>query len=210
MLKGMIFPIGQYQGATDDGGHEVRRGGSTERLDDPGFAAWGLGHGPVDPVLAAGVSWTRKELVKYAEMAGLAEAGQVVGGLVERELLTEAPTNGAKALAFARAHRTVPLAVGLGNTPDAPHQFTIGLFDRGLVQTDEVRYDVWCWSAVYDSLWQVCQARAAAAEDATQADNGEKSDELDRTDPARVLRHFLTGLHQLASANTLYLDVVAP
>lgn len=200
----MILPIGQYAGATGDGAHEVRRGGVTERLNALSFAAWGLGHGPVDPVLAAGVVWTRNELVRYAGLAGLLDPAELVAGLVKRELLVEAPTTGSRALGFARRHRAVPLAIGLGNTPDAPAEYAIGHFDQALVSVDELRYEVWCWSTVYDTLWQVCQARSGAVPDgeaATPAGAGRE--------PAQILAHFLAGVHQLVSTNALYLDVVA-
>jgi hypothetical protein len=117
-----------------------------------------------------------------------------VDRLADRGLLVEARAHGPKARAFASAHRVVPLAVGLGNHPEAPDRFTIGLFDQPLVQVDELRYEVWSWSSAYDTLWQVCEARAA--------NSGEQ-------DPAEVLTHFLTGAHQMASANALYLDGVA-
>lgn len=194
MLDGMIFPIGRYAGATGDGAHEVRRGGVTERLTAMTYAAWGLAHGPVDPVLAAAVPWTRAELVRYAGLAGLDQPAEVVAGLVERGLLTEAPATGPGAVTFARAHRAVPLAVGLGNRPEEPSRYAIGLADRLLVEVDEPRYEVWCWSTVYETLWQVCQARA------TDARGG---------DPAAILAHFLAGTHELASANALYLEVAS-
>jgi hypothetical protein len=200
-MASVILPIGQYLGATGDGAHQVRRGAVTERLDAMSFAAWGLGHGPVDPVLAAGVLWTREELVRYAGMAGLLDPAGLVAGLVGRGLLTETATSGPAALAFARTHRAVPIAVGLGNTPDQPVEFTIGFFDRPLLQVDPLRYEVWCWSTVYDTLWQVCQARASAPD-------GETGTGEPEPDPERLLDHFLTGVHQLASANVLYLDVV--
>jgi hypothetical protein len=191
MLEGMIYPIGRYEGATGDGTHEVRRGGAAERLDATQFAAWGLAHGPIDPVLAAGMRWTRKELVHYAGLAGLADAAEIVTGLLARGLLADAPPAGTRAVAFARAHRAVPLALGLGNRPEAPTRFTIGFHDQPLIETDERRYEVWCWSTVYKTLWQVCEMRSQDG------------------DPAEVLSHFLTGVHQLAAANALYLDVVA-
>lgn len=189
----MIFPIGRYLGTAGEA-HQVRRGETTERLDPAGFAAWGLGHGPVDPVLAAGVSWTRQELVRYAGLAGLAGPDRLVAGLVERGLLVEAPATGPGAEAFARGHRVVPIAVGLGNLADRPAEFSIGWYGRPLLQVDELRYEVWGWSGGYDTLWRVCQARAGAAPA--------------RSGPAGVLSHFLAGVHRLVSANALYLDPV--
>ena len=193
-MAGMILPIGQYAGATGDGAHRVRRGAGTECLDPTSFAAWGLAHGPVDPVLAATGPWTRAELEQYAGRAGLLEPARLVAGLLARGLLAETPATGPAAVGFAEAHRVVPLAVGLGNTAEQPAVFTVGFFDRALVQLDEQRYEVWSWSAGYDSLWQVCQARAVAP--------------VGDGDPAGLLGHFLTGVHQLAAANALYLDQV--
>jgi hypothetical protein len=192
----MIFPIGQYLGATAGGAHEVSRGGVTERLDGVSFAAWGLAHGPIDPVLAAGTPWTRAELVRYTGLAGLPDAAERVDRLVDRGLLSEAPAAGPAAHAFARAHRAVPLAVGLGNTAGEPARFTIGFFDRVLLQVDALRYEVWCWSSVYETLWQVCEARSAEAG-------------AELREPAQILDHFLAGVHLMASTNALYLDVAA-
>jgi hypothetical protein len=185
----MILPIGQYLGATADGAHEVRRGGATARLDGTSFAAWGLAHGPIDPVLAAGTPWTREELVRYAGLAGLPAPADQVDRLVGRGLLTEAPATGPAARAFAHGHRAVPLAIGLGNHPDQPARFTIGFFGRALMHVDALRYEIWCWSSVYRTLWQVCEARAG--------------------DPASALSHFLAGVHAMVSTNSLYLDVAA-
>jgi hypothetical protein len=191
--ESVMLPLGRYLGAADDGGHEVERGGVAERLDKVGFAVWGLAHGPIDPVLAAGKEWTRAELVSYAGLAGIPDPDERVARLAARGLLVDVSV-GSEASDFASSHRVVPLAVGLGNHPEEPDRFTIGLFDRPLVQVDELRYEVWCWSSAYDTLWQVCEARAAMG--------GEQ-------DPAEVLAHFLTGVHQMASANALYLDVIA-
>jgi hypothetical protein len=152
----MIFPIGQYLGAAADGAHEVQRGGATERLDGTSFAAWGLAHGPIDPVLAASTPWTREELVRYAGLAGLPEPADQV----ERR-----------------------------NHPDQPARFTIGFFDRALLQVDALQYEIWCWSSVYRTLWQVCETRAG--------------------DPASALSRFLAGVHSMVSTNSLYLDVAA-
>jgi hypothetical protein len=189
----MILPLGRYLGVADDGSHEVERGGVAERLDGLSFAVWGLAHGPIDPVIAAGTEWTREELVGYAGLAGVPEPAEQVDRLAARGLVVDV-SPGAEASGFASGHRVVPLAVGLGNHPEEPDRFTIGLFDRPLIQVDEPRYEVWSWSSAYDTLWQVCEARAAMA--------GEQ-------DPAELLAHFLAGAHQMASANALYLDVAA-
>lgn len=212
-MTGMILPIGQYLGATGDGTHQVCRGGVTEQLDPMSFAAWGLGHGPIDPVLAAAVPWTRQELVQYAGLAGLLEPAGLVAGLVDRGLLVETEATGPAAVAFARAHRAVPLAVGLGNTPEAPATFTIGFFHRALLQVDALRYEVWSWSAGAETLWQVCQARAStqSGEAGPEPAGGQPWAGLEPAPghgPTELLSHFLTGVHQLVSANALYLDVV--
>lgn len=197
-MSDLVFPIGQYLGGAepdDTAGHYVYRGGTAEHLDTAGLTAWTLAHGPLDPILAAGVRWTRDQLVRYAGYAGLDEPAKVVADLVARELLAETPDAGPAAQAFAREHRAVPLMLGLGNSGEEPHRFTIGFIGRGVVDVDETVYELWAWSATAGTLWDVCRTHAERRL-STVAGAG----------PADVLGHLLVNLHDLMSAHTLYLD----
>jgi hypothetical protein len=186
----LIIPLGRFAGA-DHRTHRVDTDHATELLSEESVAVWRLAHGPLDPILAASVPWTRAELTRYAGLAGVPDPAVVVADLIVRGLLTQSPVRGDAAMGFARTHRAVPLMFGLGNRPDLPHAFTIGYFDRDHVVVTETVFDVWAACGAADTLWDACLRCAPGR-------------------PADALTRFLDDAHRLLAADAVYLAAVAP
>jgi hypothetical protein len=185
----LIVPLGRFAGA-DHRAHRVDTDHAVENLSEASFVVWSLARGPLDPILAASVPWTREELTRYAELAGVPDPADLVTDLVTRRLLAETPRRGETATRFARSHRAVPLMFGLGNIPHRPETFTLGYFDREFVMVTETVFEVWANCGFAGSLWHACLRCTP-----------------DR--PAQALARFLDDLHRLLAADALYLAPVA-
>jgi hypothetical protein len=186
----LVVPLGRFAGA-DHRAHLVDTDHTVEQLSEESFAVWRLAHGPLDPILAAGLLWTRTELTRYAALAGVPDPAALVADLLTRRLLDETPRRGAAAERFARNHRAVPLMFGLGNSPDLPHAFAIGYFDRDHVMVTETVFEVWANCGSAGNLWQACLRHAP-----------------DR--PEEALARFLEDVHRLLVADAVYLAPVTP
>jgi hypothetical protein len=185
----LIVPLGRFAGA-DQRTHRVDTDHTVEQLSEESVAVWRLAHGPLDPILAASVPWTRTELTRYAGLAGVPDPAGVLADLLAWGLLAETPVRGDAATVFARTHRAVPLMFGLGNRPDLPHAFTIGYFDRDHVVVTGTVFDVWAACGSADSLWDAC-VRCVP----------------DR--PAEALTRFIEDVHRLLATDAVYLAAVA-
>ncbi|TDV40078.1 hypothetical protein [Actinophytocola oryzae] len=96
-------------------------------------------------------------------------------------------------IAFASAHRLLPLALGLGNTVEEPWLFSAGLLYQPLVAMTGPLYDLWQWAHLSPDLWSACQEAAAVAVAAGVTTT-------EQTEPAEVLAGALeTAPHLLAS-----------
>lgn len=103
-------------------------------------------------------------------------------------------------VAFARTHRLLPLALGLGNTPDEPWLFSAGPLDQPVAVMTGALYDLWQWAHLAPDLWTACVEAAAVAVEAGTTDT-------DQTDPAAVLDGALAALPTLLSARVACFDV---
>jgi hypothetical protein len=116
--------------------------------------------------------------------------------LLSRRLLADTTDQ----VAFASAHRLLPLALGLGNTPDEPWLFAAGLLYQPMVAMTGPMYDLWQWAHLSPDLWSACQESAAVAV-AAGADSPEQ------TDAVRVLAGALEVVPQLLTAKVACFDV---
>ncbi|MBE1477896.1 hypothetical protein [Actinophytocola algeriensis] len=189
-----VLPVGHDLGVFHVGDgvtapvQQVRIGADIVDLDPVRFAAWTAAHGvpsedgSVPSVTADGLR---------------AEHGEeVVADLVRDRLLTAVDP----AAPFAEGHRLLPLAQGLGNSPEYPWMFSVGLLYQPLAVMTGAMYDLWQWGCLSPDLWSAC---AEAAEAAKQA--GSTEDE--QTDPARMLAGAIGVLPQLLAARVACLDV---
>ncbi|WP_148086384.1 hypothetical protein [Micromonospora sp. HM5-17] len=194
--------VGSFPGDLDDDAeprHEIRRGTEIHEVSDDEFLAWVAAHG-TDETPAAGppsLDLVEREL----RAQGLAAPAAVVDRLLDRGLLTAFPSDDTAAAAFARAHRVVPTLLGLGNSPEEPELYSIGLIGAAVVQVSRPVFELWSWAGLEADLWSACESFAAQEREA-----GGTDPEL--CDPGRVLAGFLTALAGLLAVQAVYLDVV--
>jgi hypothetical protein len=197
----LLFPIGLLAGTFPDetGGHyhEIRRGGKVHELSDPELAGWAFAHGPPDS--SVDIRWTRSAVEQRLDTLGVEGAGAILDSLLSRRLLAEAPAEGDQAVAFARAHRAVPIMYGLGNSPEEPSRYAIGPLGHEVVQVSWPVFQLWAWSHLEADLWQGCESFA---------EQGRAAGDTDPvvSEPVRVLAGFLGMLHGLLNAQAVYLD----
>lgn len=133
----MIFPVGHGAGLRSRDEYIVRVGGSEEVLSEPEFAVW----------VGAHQSDTTGE--------------QHVDELLRRGLLVRVDD----VTAFAQRYRLLPLFIGLGNRPDDPQQFAIGLPGlEPLAVVPATTYELWQWGWVAPSLWAQCEVLGTIGE----------------------------------------------
>lgn len=150
-----IFPVGHYTGVrtAEDGTarHTVRVGWRQHRLEEDAFGTWVLTHGRRDTGKG---NWTEAEVLGQAEQAGIAGAAghlQQLAGLG----LVASPDDDEL---FARGHRLGVLLVGLGNTPERPDEFAVGLPGLGTAAVlDAGSYKLWQWGSIAPTLWDARQ-----------------------------------------------------
>lgn len=194
----LLVPIGHCLGGLYDtagGGHSfgVRIGPELVRLDDSRFAVWALAHGTPDK--PADRAWDRAAVVEAAQRAGLPEAAATVEVLLAEHLLTEVT----EAVDFARRYRLVPLMLGLGNSPEEPGLYSVGLIGQPIVTMSSTAYDLYQWAHLDPDLWVACEGAAETARRVGIEDP-------EATDPHRLLDGLLTNLHTLLAPNAVYLD----
>ena len=191
-----VFPVGHFFGVRDAGTRfEVRVGPLLHRLDAPGFAVWALSHGLPDAVGA----WTVEQVVATAAEAGTAGAAEAMDRLQADGLVVTAAPVGPTAHDLARRVRLVPQLLGLGNSAEAPHTWSMGFPDRPVVSMDATLYDVVSWAHMDTSLWRACEGSSAVARRSGVADEV-------ATDAELTLAALLRSLHPLLSSGAVRLD----
>jgi hypothetical protein len=170
-----LVPVGHDLGVFHDGlgGHtqQVRVGATIHELSDDQYATWTAAH---DGAVAAG---SADDLLARGLVASTADPVE-----------------------FASGHRLLPLALGLGNTPDEPWLFSAGLLYEPVVAMTGPLYDLWQWAHLSPDLWSACQEAAAVAVQAGMTDT-------EQTDPSEVLAGALATMPQLLAARVTCFDV---
>jgi hypothetical protein len=173
-MADLVLPVGQLMGApADSAPTQIRVGGTLHQLSPVDFQAW------------------------MAALTGSSVHRQQ--SLVEQGLLAVVPTEGPGAYEFARSHRIVPTVMGLGNSPDDPQLYSIGLFGEELAQVGRAVFELWAWSCIEPNLWIACTTFASLERDAGET-------EAATTDPARVLCGLMAALPDLLHAQVSFLD----
>lgn len=133
----MIFPVGHGAGPRSSDEYIVRVGGAEEVLSESEFAVWVDAH----------QSDSTDE--------------QHVDELLRRGLLVRVDD----VTAFAHQYRLLPLFIGLGNRPDDPKGFAIGLPGlEPLAVVPATTYELWQWGWVAPSLWAHCEVLGTIGE----------------------------------------------
>jgi hypothetical protein len=170
-----LLPVGHDVGLFHDGAgvrvRQVRVGAELEELTDEQWTAWAFAHETEPPA-------------------------EVATELLSRRLL--APTT--DPVAFASTHRLLPLALGLGNTPEEPGLFGAGLLYQPMVAMTGPLYDLWQWAHLSPDLWSACRESAEVAVRAGAT-------EPEQTDPAEVLAGALSAAPLLLASRVACFDV---
>ena len=211
----LVVPVGHFAGpmytshlAEAPDSFEIRFRDGIYSLSAEEYAVWAVSHG--DPNLVnAGVP-TTKEVVEYAaRAAGVDEPGPVFDGLVSNGLLVDVGETGTSAREFAREHRVIPLALGLGNSPQNPAEFQIGLPNAARVSVGYDVYHMWLFSYRTPTLWHALQAIADEGKEANE-DEGDGNDGNEGVrlidDPDLLLDALLRALQVLVSTSCVFVD----
>jgi hypothetical protein len=175
-----VFPIGHYMGERHpDGLHYVRVGLTHQTMTADEFGVWVLSH--QDSPL-----WSIENVLALAAQAELPDAAAGA----ERLLSVGALVTVTDPVAFAQSYRLEPLQVGVGNTPEDPDIYGIGLPGQEPAQLTAGSYELWQWSALAPTLWHTCEIRAKVTE----------------SSPAEVVTDLLAELRPLLANSCAYLD----
>jgi hypothetical protein len=157
---GWLFAVGHDGGPLyhpADGapvGHTIRVGAEDHRLTERGARFWELTR-----AVSSDRLWTRTALAAAAVGEGLPDAAKQVDELVEQGVLVEVHPGTEQAEAFARCYRLLPLLHGLGNPPDKPDLFALGVPGRRRVTFLLAGASpLWRMAGQWRSLWDVVTA----------------------------------------------------
>lgn len=183
----MILPVGHYTGSEHPPGYRtVRLGRSRVTFTDPEpFLVWAAAHRKPGNLNAP---WGRAEIAAAAKVD---DADAVIDQLLDDGLLVEPDE------AFAKTHKAVPILIALGNTPEEPDRFGIGLYGfEPVITVSPLVYELWQWGTISVSLWAVCEAYAIANSRATGVPVAADA----------VLAEFVAALPALVGSNAVYID----
>lgn len=153
----------------------------------------GVFHGGDSPVHQVRVGAEIQELTASEYDAW---SSAVDDGLLSRGLLADTTDQ----VTFASGHRLLPLALGLGNTPEEPWLFSAGLLYEPMVAMTGPLYDLWQWAHLSPDLWSACREAAAVAVQAGMTAS-------EQTDPTEILSGALAVLPELLTAKVACFDV---
>jgi hypothetical protein len=187
-----ILPVGHYTGSEHPPGNRTIRVGRTRVSfpDHDPFLVWAAAHRPPGDLATP---WGREQIAAAGKAGNVADPEPVIDQLLRDGLLVEVDD------AFARAHKAVPILIALGNTPEEPGRYGIGLFGLDPVITvTPLVYELWQWGSISVSIWAVCEAFAIGNSRATGTPVAADD----------VLAEYLAALPGLVGSNAVYLDVV--
>jgi hypothetical protein len=201
-MSSSVFPVGHYGGLRPGevpGAaqvHAVRVGWRQLRLSEDAFGVWVLSHGSTETGKGP---WTTDDIIQQADQAGVADAKAHLENLVSDGALVLVPDRPDEAVVFAQSHRMEVLFVGLGNTPDRPDGYAVGLPGLGTAAIlDPDCYELWQWGSVAPTLWHSSEVRSEVA------------GQLGRTlEPVAALAQIMGDLRYLIVHGCAYLDIAA-
>jgi hypothetical protein len=133
---------------------DIRIGTELAPLPPDAYLVWAAAHG--DPRAVAKAPMTRAATL--ARVGGaVSDADHVYRQLVSRHLLVEIISTKQGRRDFAENHRVLPLVLGLGNSPDWPEEFVVGMVGSPAVTLPASAFVVWMFGHHYHTLWQACE-----------------------------------------------------
>lgn len=215
----LIFPVGHYLGpfypvgASTPSHHAVQVGADTVAVDDDNaFAIWALLHGLGSPLRTdtgelatdSPLAWTRSTVVSVAEELGLERPAATIADLLAQDVAVEVQQDTTDVVEFAQLYRIRPLLSGLGNSPDAPGVYGIGMpGSPPAVEVFRYEYELWQWGQANPTLWHACETLSAVWKELGSTDPVE-------ADPVgRLNRYVGVTLHRLIGHGAAILDAAA-
>lgn len=157
----VLLPVGHLLGpffATADAdlpeSVDIRLGRDVAPLPPDVYVVWAAAHG--EPERVAKAPMTRSGLVSAVKDA-VTEPTRYIDELLGRGLLVRLPQTFNDRRAFARSHRVLPLALGLGNSAEQPEAFTVGMVSSPALLLSASVFMPWMFGYQYPTLWQVCE-----------------------------------------------------
>ncbi|HEX6446600.1 MAG TPA: hypothetical protein VF053_16010 [Streptosporangiales bacterium] len=161
----VIVPVGLNMGQDFSSGNpaehpsefwEVHLGTESASLTPDEVRVWGAAF--LDPQRHASHEFDRahlEDLLRQGEN-GMADPAPVVDRLLERGLLLEYDTEAASWERLFGGMKLFPLVQGLGNSPEEPAVYQIGIAGEPIVSVNANVYAIWSYSLASPSLWQAC------------------------------------------------------
>lgn len=144
---------------------EVHLGTESADLTADEVKAWGAAF--LDPQRHANHEFDRQHLERLLRENenGLADPTPVVDGLLDRGLLLEYDPQHAPWEKLFSELKLFPLVQGLGNTPEEPGVYQIGLAGEPIVTVNANVYAIWSYSLTSQSLWRACSDLATGVDE---------------------------------------------
>lgn len=177
---------------------QVHQGLAYVDLDRAELAAW-MG-AFADLGRHAALEVTRETLARDLTARGMPDAASVVGRLIERGLLVEFDPVAGPLHELFDAVRLYPLGDGLGNTPDQPDMFRLGVGGEELLSVDPVSHAVWSRGMTDATLWQACATLVSSMNEQLAAQEGAA------VSVDEVAREVAGALPALVAAGCAYID----
>ena len=195
-----VGPLFTPRGEQDPDSYEIRYADGIFSIDHEERRIWALAHG--DPATINDDPPSRENVIRDATEFDDHTAAQIIDRLCDVGLLVEYRRRTEQARDFAYRHQVEPIAIGLGNTPDTPWYFQLGLPATPRVMVGHDAYHLWMFAHRHASLWDACEYVAADRQAEAVARAGPD------TDPDRILSHFLDALPAMIATSCVYVDRV--
>jgi hypothetical protein len=152
---------------------------------------------------------TNRAVIAYAARRSGVEAPEaLIDSLIAHGLLVELLLRGDEMREFARHHQVMPLALGLGNSPQNPAEYQIGLPNAARASVGHDIYHMWLFTRRWATLWDAVTAMAQEAEEANAEER--TSPWVDKVelvaDPDVMLRAMIRALPMLVATSCVYID----
>ncbi|WP_410649220.1 hypothetical protein [Amycolatopsis sp. cmx-4-54] len=194
----LFTPRGTSEGMADS--YEIRFADGIFSIDHEELRVWTYTHG--DPETLAEDPPRRDRVYREVSEMEPEKIDSIIDRLIAVGLLAEVALIPEKMQDFAYKHQIEPLALGLGNSPEAPWYFQIGLPATPRVMVGHDAYHLWMFAHRHASLWDAVEYVVADRRKEAVLRSGPE------TDPHRVLENFIRAMPVLISTSCAYLDRV--
>jgi hypothetical protein len=152
-------------GERPEGSWQVHLGAEAAYLTPEELRAWATAFSDVQR--HADHTFTRDHLERLLRQGGdgTADPAPVVKGLLDRRLLLEYdPADADWESLFGRL-RLLPLVQGMGNTPERPTQYELGIAGEPILSVTANVYGLWSYSFTSATLWDACAELAQGVDE---------------------------------------------